>query len=230
MFRGVRRLPGHHARAAAAAHAAHVGHERDLRHLARRLARHRGRKSRTFSTVLGVTAVICATINVVGGFWITERMLKFFRRKRGAGELAARIERPAPCTASRRAFSYLFASVFFIVGLKSLSHPTPRAAECTSRKSACCSRSSARCCRPRSSLSTGFVGPFMIGGIIGDILAQRVPMTAMPQFIAFSHAFGAIAATLVGVVEYRVARRGHRRHERRSRPSASRCSSARSRP
>ena len=35
----------------------------------------------TLSTVLGVTAVICATINVVGGFWITERMLRFFRRK-----------------------------------------------------------------------------------------------------------------------------------------------------
>jgi NAD(P) transhydrogenase subunit beta len=34
-------------------------------------------------------------------------------------------------------------------------------------------------------------------------MAMRVPMTAMPQFIAFSHAFGAIAATLVGVVEYR---------------------------
>jgi hypothetical protein len=25
--------------------------------------------------------VACATINVVGGFWITERMLRFFRRK-----------------------------------------------------------------------------------------------------------------------------------------------------
>ena len=35
----------------------------------------------TLSTVLGVTAVICATINVIGGFWITERMLRFFRRK-----------------------------------------------------------------------------------------------------------------------------------------------------
>ena len=35
----------------------------------------------TLSTVLGVTAVACATINVVGGFWITERMLRFFRRK-----------------------------------------------------------------------------------------------------------------------------------------------------
>ena len=33
------------------------------------------------STVLGVVAVVCATINVVGGFWITERMLRFFRRK-----------------------------------------------------------------------------------------------------------------------------------------------------
>ena len=33
------------------------------------------------STVLGVIAVACATINVVGGFWITERMLRFFRRK-----------------------------------------------------------------------------------------------------------------------------------------------------
>ena len=35
----------------------------------------------TLSTVLGVIAVACAAINVVGGFWITERMLRFFRRK-----------------------------------------------------------------------------------------------------------------------------------------------------
>ena len=33
------------------------------------------------STALGFIAVTCATINVVGGFWITERMLKFFKRK-----------------------------------------------------------------------------------------------------------------------------------------------------
>lgn len=31
------------------------------------------------STVLGVIAVTCATINVVGGFLITDRMLKMFR-------------------------------------------------------------------------------------------------------------------------------------------------------
>ncbi len=35
----------------------------------------------TVSTVLGFVAVTCSTINVVGGFWITERMLKMFRRR-----------------------------------------------------------------------------------------------------------------------------------------------------
>ena len=36
----------------------------------------------TVSTLLGVTAVTCATINVVGGFLITDRMLKMFRESR----------------------------------------------------------------------------------------------------------------------------------------------------
>ena len=33
------------------------------------------------SQVLGFVAVTCATINVVGGFLITDRMLRMFRRK-----------------------------------------------------------------------------------------------------------------------------------------------------
>ncbi|NOT07683.1 MAG: NAD(P) transhydrogenase subunit alpha [Gemmatimonadales bacterium] len=34
----------------------------------------------TASNVLGLIAVICATVNVVGGFLITDRMLKMFKR------------------------------------------------------------------------------------------------------------------------------------------------------
>ena len=34
------------------------------------------------SSVLGTIAVVCATINVVGGFLITDRMLKMFKRDR----------------------------------------------------------------------------------------------------------------------------------------------------
>lgn len=40
-----------------------------------------GAQHSAVSTALGFVAVTCATINVVGGFWITERMLKFFKRK-----------------------------------------------------------------------------------------------------------------------------------------------------
>jgi NAD(P) transhydrogenase subunit alpha len=35
----------------------------------------------SLSTVLGTLAVIAATTNIVGGFWITDRMLKMFRRE-----------------------------------------------------------------------------------------------------------------------------------------------------
>ena len=35
----------------------------------------------TLSVVLGVAAVALATINVVGGYLVTDRMLKMFRRK-----------------------------------------------------------------------------------------------------------------------------------------------------
>jgi H+-translocating NAD(P) transhydrogenase subunit beta len=41
-----------------------------------------------------------------------------------------------------------------------------------------------------------------LGTAIGWPLGTRVPMTAMPQRIAISHMFGAVAATLVGVAEY----------------------------
>ncbi len=40
-----------------------------------------GSNSGTVATVLGVIAVTAATINVVGGFMITDRMLKMFHRE-----------------------------------------------------------------------------------------------------------------------------------------------------
>jgi H+-translocating NAD(P) transhydrogenase subunit alpha len=40
-----------------------------------------GAQYNRISTILGFTAVVCATINVVGGFMITDRMLRMFKRK-----------------------------------------------------------------------------------------------------------------------------------------------------
>jgi len=40
-----------------------------------------GAKYTTLTTILGFIAVVFATINVVGGFLVTHRMLKMFKRK-----------------------------------------------------------------------------------------------------------------------------------------------------
>src|SRR5947208_9232813 len=43
---------------------------------------------------------------------------------------------------------------------------------------------------------------FIIGSLIGGAMAIWMPMTAMPQRIALSHSFGALATALVGIVKY----------------------------
>ena len=40
-----------------------------------------GARYNTVSSILGFIAVVCSTTNVVGGFVITDRMLKMFKRK-----------------------------------------------------------------------------------------------------------------------------------------------------
>ena len=105
--------------------------------------------------------------------------------------------------------TYLAASVMFVLGLKSLTRPD-----------------SARRGMQQAALGMLFavIGTLLnqhivtyqwimiglvVGAAVGYPMAMKIEMTAMPQFIAFSHAFGAIAATLVGVVEYReLAREG----------------------
>ncbi|MBL8218889.1 MAG: NAD(P)(+) transhydrogenase (Re/Si-specific) subunit beta [Bryobacterales bacterium] len=45
-------------------------------------------------------------------------------------------------------------------------------------------------------------GGLVLGSLIGAPLAYLMPMTALPQLTALSHAFGAFAAALVGTAEY----------------------------
>jgi H+-translocating NAD(P) transhydrogenase subunit beta len=46
------------------------------------------------------------------------------------------------------------------------------------------------------------VGAVIVGAVIGTPIALGVPMTAVPQRTAMSHAFGSLAVALVGVSEY----------------------------
>lgn len=40
-----------------------------------------GSRERNISVVLGLVAIVMATINVVGGFMVTDRMLRMFKKK-----------------------------------------------------------------------------------------------------------------------------------------------------
>lgn len=45
-----------------------------------------GEGNNTFTIILGTSAVIFATINVVGGYLVTDRMLAMFKKKEGGAK------------------------------------------------------------------------------------------------------------------------------------------------
>jgi NAD(P) transhydrogenase subunit beta len=98
--------------------------------------------------------------------------------------------------------AYLAASVFFILGLKSLSNPDK------ARRGMNQAALGMLLAIIGTLASEGIVTyqwiivGLVVGTVIGIPLGTKVPMTAMPQQIAISHGFGALAATLVGVNEW----------------------------
>jgi NAD(P) transhydrogenase subunit beta len=98
--------------------------------------------------------------------------------------------------------SYLAASVCFILGLKALTRPE------TARRGMQLAAVGMLLAIVGTLIVERIVeyqwilAGLVVGGVIGYPLGTRVPMTAMPQRIAVSHMFGALAATLVGVAEY----------------------------
>ncbi len=100
--------------------------------------------------------------------------------------------------------AYLAASVFFILGLKSLSHPDK--ARRGMNQAAIGMLLAIVGTLANSGIVTyqWIIVGLIIGTLVGIPLGTKVPMTAMPQQIAISHGFGALAATLVGVNEWMV--------------------------
>jgi NAD(P) transhydrogenase subunit beta len=95
------------------------------------------------------------------------------------------------------ALAYLVASVFFILALKGLSSPT-----------------SARqgnfygvvgmviAVVTTLTVTTNWVliiAGIAVGGVIGAVIARRVPMTAMPEMVAFMHSLVGLAAVMIAI-------------------------------
>jgi H+-translocating NAD(P) transhydrogenase subunit beta len=100
--------------------------------------------------------------------------------------------------------TYLAACVLFILGLRSLTRPD-KAQRGMQQAAVGMLLAVIGTLLNREIVSWQWIaGGLLLGSAIGYPLGMFVPMTAMPQRIAVSHMFGALAATLVGVAEYRL--------------------------
>ncbi|MFI5798678.1 NAD(P)(+) transhydrogenase (Re/Si-specific) subunit beta [Streptomyces sp. NPDC051677] len=97
---------------------------------------------------------------------------------------------------------YLAAGALFIVGLRGITHPR------TARRGLLAAALGMAAAVVGTLLQKDLVDyrwilvAVVVGSLIGGAMAKYMPMTAMPERIALSHAFGALAAGLVGTAEY----------------------------
>ena len=100
------------------------------------------------------------------------------------------------------AAAYLAASILFILGLKALNSPQTARRGIVMAEIGMFLAVVGTLLRHEIIHYQWILVGLVVGSVIGTLMAIFMPMTAMPQRIAISHSFGALAATLVGVVEY----------------------------
>jgi H+-translocating NAD(P) transhydrogenase subunit beta len=99
-------------------------------------------------------------------------------------------------------FSYLLASIFFILGLKGMSHPETAKRGMHLAEFGMLMAIIGTLMHHEIITYTWILAGLAIGSLVGLAMGVWVPMTAMPQRTALSHAFGAFAAALVGISEF----------------------------
>jgi H+-translocating NAD(P) transhydrogenase subunit beta len=98
--------------------------------------------------------------------------------------------------------SYLLASILFILGLKGLSHPETAKRGMHLAEFGMLMAIIGTLMHHDIVSYTWILAGLAVGSVIGLAMGLWVPMTAMPQRTALSHAFGAFAAALVGISEF----------------------------
>src|SRR6476619_4426698 len=98
--------------------------------------------------------------------------------------------------------SYLLASIFFILGLKGMSHPESAKRGMHLAEFGMLMAIIGTLMHHEIVTYTWILAGLAVGSVVGIAMGLWVPMTAMPQRTALSHAFGAFAAALVGISEF----------------------------
>ncbi|MEW1685495.1 NAD(P)(+) transhydrogenase (Re/Si-specific) subunit beta [Streptomyces sp. NPDC093594] len=97
---------------------------------------------------------------------------------------------------------YLVSGTLFIVGLRGLTHPRSARRGLLLAVIGMAAAVVGTLLHPEIVDLRWILPAVALGAVIGGVMAKFMPMTAMPERIALSHAFGALAAALVGTAEY----------------------------
>jgi NAD(P) transhydrogenase subunit beta len=179
------------------------------------------------STTLGFLAVVCSSTNVVGGFLITDRMLKMFKKRQDGPVEASRSRLSWPLLLGAGAalvvlaaiafwfeelrgidpnevlrYLYIVSAVLFILGLKGLSSPKYARRGMFLAEFGMLVAIVGTLFHDEIHTYVWIAVGLVIGSVIGGSMGLRIPMTAVPQRTALSHSLGALAATLIGIAEY----------------------------
>ncbi len=183
------------------------------------------------STTLGFLAVTCSSTNVVGGFLITDRMLKMFKKREefsiqhrrfnpklllalpvliivllvlmhGFRRSGNDAESSAVFAAAALRYFYIVSAVLFILGLKGLSSPKYARKGMLLAALGMVMAIAGTLFHPEIVNYRWITVGLLTGGIVGGAMGLRIPMTAVPQRTALSHSLGALAASLIGISEY----------------------------
>jgi H+-translocating NAD(P) transhydrogenase subunit beta len=98
--------------------------------------------------------------------------------------------------------AYLTASLLFIFGLRGLRSPESARRGMVLAEAGMLIAVGATLLHNHLVSFRWIVAGVVIGSAIGTAMAVYIPMTKMPERIALSHAFGGLAAALVGISEY----------------------------
>jgi NAD(P) transhydrogenase subunit beta len=104
--------------------------------------------------------------------------------------------------------AYVIASVLFILGLKGLTAPDKARNGMRLAAAGMLAAVIGTLLHHEIVSFTWIIIGLVVGGLIGAAISIWMPMTAVPQRTAISHAFGALAATLVGIEHYEHTLRG----------------------